>query len=251
MIFVHFEVKKHKKHGILEGKTIYELNHTYFGSCKKTGKKYELSKVKLLAPCNPSKIVAMGLNYLEHARELKMPIPLHPLIFMKAPSSLLNPGGKIVCPPSSKRVDYEAELAIVIKKKTKNVSPKKAFSHILGFTCLNDVTARDLQSIDGQWARSKSFDTFCPVGPWIVSGIDPNNLKIETRLNGRCVQKSNTNDLIFKVGEIVSFVSQIMTLMPGDVIATGTPPGVGQIKPGDTVKIKIEHIGELVNKVGK
>lgn len=249
MIYVRFIAENHNKQGILKGKVIHEIRPNFYSDFKETGQKYQLSKVKLLAPVEPSKIIALGLNYLEHARELKMPIPFEPLIFLKAQSAIIGHNDKIVRPESSNRVDYEAELAIVIKKKCKNVSIKKAKDYILGYTCLNDVTARDLQSHDGQWTRSKSFDTFCPIGPYIVSGINPANLKIEAYLNGKRVQNSNTCDLIFKIDEIVHFLSKIMTLMPGDVISTGTPPGVGPMKKGDQIKVKIEKIGELANKV--
>lgn len=249
MIYLRFQVEQQAKYGVVEGKTVYEITPHFYGPCKKTGKKYPLAKVKLLAPCQPSKIVAMGLNYLDHARELRMPIPLQPLIFLKASSALVGPGEQIVLPPQSKRVDYEAELAVVIKKKARNVSARDAAGYILGYTCFNDVTARDLQDADGQWARAKSFDTFAPAGPWIVDDIDAQNLAIETLVNGKVRQRSNTSELIFKIDEMVSFISQVMTLMPGDLIATGTPPGVGPLKPKDTVRVRIQKIGTLQNKV--
>jgi 2-keto-4-pentenoate hydratase/2-oxohepta-3-ene-1,7-dioic acid hydratase in catechol pathway len=237
------------KYGILSGKIIHEITPNYFTAFKKTGKKHHLSKVKLLAPAQPSKIIALGLNYIEHAKELKMPMPFEPLMFLKPPTAVIGPEDSIVYPKSSVKVDYEAELAVVIKKKAKNVPVNKAKDYILGYTCFNDVTARDLQKKDGQWTRAKSFDTFAPIGPWIVDGINPGNLKIETLLNGKRVQNSNTNDLIFKVEEIIYFVSHVMTLLPGDVIATGTPPGVGPMKKGDRVEVKIQKIGSLKNKV--
>ncbi|MBN1824319.1 MAG: fumarylacetoacetate hydrolase family protein [Endomicrobiales bacterium] len=251
MILLRFEAGGRKRHGMLEKKTVHEIKSDFFSKLSKTGKQYPLSKVKLLAPVEPSKIVAMGLNYIDHARELKMPIPLRPLFFLKAQSAVAGPGDAIVYPEASNQVDYEAELAVVIKKKTRNVSPKEAMGCVLGYTCLNDVTARDLQREDGQWARSKSFDTFSPIGPWIVTGIDPHRLKVETFLNGRKKQSSNTSELIFKIDELVSFVSRVMTLLPGDVISTGTPPGVGPMKPGDRVEVKIEKIGTLRNAVVK
>lgn len=250
MIYLRFQANgRDEKYGVLSGKTIQEITPNYFGPYKKTGKKYPLSKVKLLSPVNPSKIIALGLNYLDHARELRMPIPLQPLVFLKASSAVVGSGDNIVYPKSSNRIDYEAELAIVIKKKAKNVPEKKAMDYVLGYTCLNDVTARDIQSNDGQWARAKSFDTFAPIGPWIADSLNINDLKIETFLNGVCKQRSNTKDLIFKIEEIISFTSSIMTLYPGDVISTGTPPGVGPMKKGDTVKIRIQKIGDLVNRV--
>lgn len=249
MIYVRFNVNGQNRYGILQGKTIHEISPNFFVPFKKTGKTYSLSKVKLLPPCEPSKIIAMGLNYIAHAQELRLSIPMQPMFFLKAPSAVIGHLENIVFPSVSRRIDFEAELAIVIKKKAKNIPIRKVDEYILGYTCLNDVTARDLQKIDGQWARSKSFDTFCPIGPWIVDEIDPNNLKIESFLNGSIKQRSNTNDLIFKIDEIISFVSQVMTLMPGDIIATGTPPGVGPMQSGDTIEIKIEKIGSLINKV--
>ncbi|MFH1368359.1 MAG: fumarylacetoacetate hydrolase family protein [Elusimicrobiota bacterium] len=249
MIYVRFEAKKKVRHGILSGNVISEITPDFFSAYKRTGKKYALKNVRLLAPVKPSKIVALGLNYTDHAKELRMPLPLQPLIFLKAPTSVVGPGDCILYPPSSRRVDYEAELAIVIKKKCRNVAAKCALDYVLGYTCLNDVTARDLQSADGQWTRAKSFDTFCPIGPCIVSGINPNNLKIESYVNGEPRQSSNTENLIFKAEEIISFISEIMTLLPGDVIATGTPPGVGPLQRGDKVAVKVQKIGELVNKV--
>ncbi len=197
----------------------------------------------------PSKIVALGLNYIDHAKELNMKIPEEPIIFLKPPSALIGHLEKIIYPEGIKELHYEAELAIVIKKKAKNVPIENAFEYILGYTCLNDVTARDIQRKDIQWTRAKSFDTFCPVGPEIVSGVDPSNLKIETLLNDKIVQCSNTKNMIFKVPEILSFVSKVMTLEEGDIIATGTPPGVGPMQPGDKIEIRIENIGSLINFV--
>jgi len=200
---------------------------------------------------NPSKIIAIGLNYYDHARELKMPVPDHPIMFMKPSSAVIKNGRPIVYPRQSKNVHYEGELAIVIGKKARNISKSAAGKYIKGFTCANDITARDIQNIDGQWTRAKSFDTFCPLGPKVVKDIDPVNLKIRTRVNGKIKQNSNTKNMIFNVYELVSFVSSVMTLMPGDVIITGTPPGVGPMHVGDTVEVEIEGIGILKNKVVK
>jgi len=197
----------------------------------------------------PSKIVAVGLNYKEHAKELGMKTAAAPIIFLKPASAVIYNNEKIIYPKMSGQVDYEAELAVVIGKKCRNVTEKNAHKYIMGYTCLNDVTARDLQKKDGQWTRAKSFDTFCPIGPRIVSGIDPNNLKIELFLNGKLKQSSNTKNLIFKVEKLVSFISQVMTLEKNDVIATGTPVGVGPVKPGDKLEVKIEKIGTLTNYV--
>lgn len=210
------------------------------------GEVIPLSEVTLLPPCQPSKIVCVGLNYVRHAEELKMSLPDEPILFLKPPSSVLAPEGRIVLPQSSKQVDFEGEMAVVIGKRCRNIKADEADGHILGYTCFNDVTARDLQKKDGQWTRAKSFDTFAPFGPWIGK-IDPSNAEIRTRINGRTMQSSNTSDLIFSVPRLVQFISSVMTLEPGDVIATGTPPGVGQLQRGDVVEVEIEGIGVLRN----
>jgi 2-keto-4-pentenoate hydratase/2-oxohepta-3-ene-1,7-dioic acid hydratase in catechol pathway len=198
---------------------------------------------------NPSKVIAVGLNYRDHAEELKMPKPKNPILFMKPATSVIGNGENIVCPPQVKELHYEAELAIVIGKKVKNIEVKDAPSVIEGFTCANDVTAREQQRADGQWTRSKSYDTFCPLGPKIVKDLDANNLEIKLYLNGELKQSSNTKNMIFKVEELISFISHVMTLLPGDVIMTGTPPGVGEMKRGDTVEVEIKGIGRLKNSV--
>jgi 2-keto-4-pentenoate hydratase/2-oxohepta-3-ene-1,7-dioic acid hydratase in catechol pathway len=198
---------------------------------------------------NPSKVVAVGLNYRDHARELKMDIPGYPLIFMKPSTSVIGEGDPIVFPVQTQELHYEGELGIVIGKRARNVPAGKARDFIAGYTCANDVTARDLQRLDGQWTRAKSFDTFCPLGPRIVSDMDPTALEIMTRVNGEVKQRSTTANMIFDVYDLVSFISGIMTLLPGDVIITGTPPGVGPLLPGDTVEVEIEGIGTLTNTV--
>src|SRR3989339_162145 len=197
----------------------------------------------------PSKVIAVGLNYIDHAKELNMKIPDEPIIFIKPQTAVIWNKEKVKYPKMSKQVDYEAELAIVIGKKCKNISVKNAEKYILGYTCLNDITARDLQRKDGQWTRAKSFDTFCPIGPHIVSGINPDDLKIECYLNDKLKQSSSTKNLIFNVKKLVSFISQVMTLEKYDVISTGTPVGVGPVKIGDKIEIKIEKIGVLTNYV--
>ncbi|MEE8637916.1 MAG: fumarylacetoacetate hydrolase family protein [Candidatus Margulisiibacteriota bacterium] len=199
----------------------------------------------------PSKIICVGLNYRDHAKELKMPIPEYPILFMKPPTALIYNNDPIIYPPQTKELHYEAELAIVIKDRIKNVKKEEALKHVLGFTCGNDVTARDLQRMDGQWTRAKSFDSFCPVGPKIVKDIDPDNLNIKLYLNGEVKQSSNTSNMIFKVDHLVSFISNIMTLEPEDVILTGTPPGVGPMQVGDVVEVEVEGIGKLKSKVIK
>jgi len=211
-------------------------------------REYALKDVQLLPPSEPTKIVAVGLNYRDHAEELRLSLPEEPLIFMKPSSSVIGPGDPIVLPPQSARVDFEAELGIVIGKTACRVSRENASEYILGFTCLNDVTARDLQSKDGQWTRAKGFDTFCPVGPWVETQIDPFDLQIELYLNGELKQKSRTSNLIFDAYRLVEFISGIMTLFAGDIIATGTPSGIGPMVAGDTVEVRIEGIGSLINK---
>jgi 2-keto-4-pentenoate hydratase/2-oxohepta-3-ene-1,7-dioic acid hydratase in catechol pathway len=198
---------------------------------------------------HPTKIIAIGLNYLDHAKELNMEIPEYPLIFMKPPTAVIGNGEAIIYPPQTQELHYEGELGIVIGKRARNVSVEEARRYIAGYTCANDVTARDLQRIDGQWTRSKSFDTFCPLGPRIANDIDPTNLAITTRISGVTKQKSNTNQMIFNAYKLVSFISAVMTLMPGDVISSGTPPGVGELQDGDVVEVEIEGIGILRNTV--
>lgn len=209
-----------------------------------------LSDLEILPPTIPGKIICVGLNYTDHARELGMSLPKNPLIFLKPPSAILGHMGKIECPDQAERVDYEGELAVVIGKRCKNVHSSEAGSVIMGYTCFNDVTARDLQKKDGQWTRSKSFDTFAPFGPFIIdSGLDASDLFIRTRVNGKLRQDSRTSNLIFKVPQLIEFISHIMTLEPGDIIATGTPPGVGELHEGDEVEVEIEGIGILKNSV--
>jgi 2-keto-4-pentenoate hydratase/2-oxohepta-3-ene-1,7-dioic acid hydratase in catechol pathway len=210
---------------------------------------YPLDQVRLLAPAVPTKIVAVGLNYRDHAEEVRLPIPDEPLLFLKPASSVIGPGEEIVIPPESSRVDYEAELAVVIGKTARRIALEQAPDYILGYTCLNDVTARDLQKKDKQWTRAKSFDTFCPIGPWVETEVDPSDLGIELYLNGEQRQASRTSKLIFDVYRLVEFVSHVMTLQTGDVIATGTTSGIGAMNPGDTVEVRIEGIGSLTNPV--
>jgi len=211
---------------------------------------FKVEDISILAPVLPSKIVAIGLNYRAHAAEFNQEIPEEPLFFMKPSTAVIGPGENIVYPKHmSHRVDYEGELALVIGAEAKDISISEAPSYILGYTAFNDVTARDLQGRDGQWTRAKSFDTFAPLGPWIETELDPCSVTIESSLNGEVRQNSNTSDMIFNVFELVSFVSKVMTLLPGDVIATGTPPGVGKMKPGDIVEVRISGIGALTNTV--
>jgi 2-keto-4-pentenoate hydratase/2-oxohepta-3-ene-1,7-dioic acid hydratase in catechol pathway len=224
---VRFTHGEKAEYGILYSDAIQSLDGAPFNIIKTTNQHHRLSDIRLLPPCQPSKIIALGVNYRSHGEEMSHRIPTEPLIFLKPSTSVIGPEDNIIYPESSQRVDYEGELGVVIKSITRNVSKEEASHHILGYTCVNDVTARDLQARDKQWTRSKSFDTFCPIGPCI-----------ETEL-----------DLIFPVFELVSFISHIMTLLPGDVIATGTTSGIGPMQPGDTVEVKIENIGTLRNYV--
>jgi 2-keto-4-pentenoate hydratase/2-oxohepta-3-ene-1,7-dioic acid hydratase in catechol pathway len=206
-------------------------------------------EVEFLPPCEPEKIVAVGLNYKDHAEEIGMEQPDKPLIFLKPPSALIGSNSSIILPEESSRVDYEAELGIVIGKKAHQVSEQDADKYIFGYTCINDVTARDIQREDTQFTRAKSFDTFCPAGPWIETELDPSDLAITCMVNGKKRQASRTSRMIHSPQALVSFISGIMTLVPGDIIATGTPPGVGGLNHGDQVTVSIEGIGELVNTV--
>ncbi len=249
MKIIRLKHDEEKRFGRLEGEEVILLDGFPAPEARETGVRLPLSAVELLAPTEPSKIVALGLNYRDHARELGMPLPEEPLIFLKPPSAVIGPEEEIVLPRQSKRVDHEAELAVVIGRRAKDVRPEEALDYVLGYTCFNDVTARDLQQKDGQWTRAKSFDTFAPVGPWIETDLDPSDLRVEARVNGQVRQRSSTRELVFSVPEIISFVSSIMTLLPGDLIATGTPPGVGPLAPGDLVEIEIEGIGVLRNRV--
>jgi 2-keto-4-pentenoate hydratase/2-oxohepta-3-ene-1,7-dioic acid hydratase in catechol pathway len=227
-------------------------NKTFLGTVEGkrvdgNGRTYELSELQVLAPASPSKIVGVGLNYTDHARELGADVPERPTIFLKPSTSVIGTGDSIVCPAISSRVDFEGELAVVISHRCVNV--EDSTSVVLGYTCFNDVTARDLQIQDGQWTRSKSFDTFAPLGPFIAADLDPRNARLVTRVNGHQRQSQNTKDLFFDVDYLVRYISRIMTLEAGDVIATGTPAGVGPLRPGDTVDVHIAGIGTLSNNV--
>ena len=249
MKIIRFVAGRRTRYGILSGDAIQVINGSPFRSVRPVEECYRLSDVRLLAPCLPSKIVAVGLNYRSHAEELGTPLPEVPLIFLKPSTAVLGPEAAIVYPPASSRVDYEGELGVVIKKQARQVLANEALDYVLGYTCFNDVTARDLQNRDGQWTRAKGFDTFAAFGPCIETELDPTSVPVETHLNGDLKQQSNTNDLIYSVAEISSFISGVMTLLPGDVIATGTPGGIGPMSVSDTVEIRIAPIGTLRNYV--
>ncbi len=249
MRIVRFQDGGLVKWGVVEEGMIREMEGDPFTHFHLTSRAKQMGEVKLLSPCLPSKIVALGLNYRDHAEEVKMDLPEEPILFIKPSTSVIGPGDAIIYPKMSRRVDYEAELAVVIKKVAKAVSLERAGEYILGYTCFNDVTARDLQPKNGQWTKSKSFDTFAPIGPWIVTDLDPHHLEISTYLNGERRQHSNTRYLLFGPLQLVSYISNIMTLLPGDVIATGTPSGIGPMLIGDRVDVTIEGIGTLTNYV--
>ena len=249
MRLVRFLVHGRTAYGILNNQEAAELDGEGYASLSSIGARHRTSDVILLAPCVPTKIVAVGLNYRDHARELGMQVPESPILFLKPPTSVIGPGETIVRPAMSSRVDYEAELGIVIRDRVSRIPPEASRDHILGYTCANDVTARDLQKKDGQWTRAKSFDTFCPIGPWIQTDLDPDDLLVESYVNGERRQSSRTSQFIFGVDLLVSFISQVMTLEPGDLIITGTPAGIGPLQAGDEVEVRIEGIGCLKNIV--
>lgn len=251
MKIAKFIMDNTEHYGCIEGDTIKLIDGDIFGEFSMSGKCANLNDVRLVAPCRPTKIAAVGLNYADHAEEMGDEIPEFPALFLKPDTAVIGPEENIIYPPMSNRVDYEAELAIVIKKTAENISKEEAFDYILGYTCLNDVTARDLQKQDPQWTRAKSFNTFAPIGPVISTDLDPNNLDIKLYLNSELKQCSNTRNFIFKPDYLVSEISKIMTLKPGDIITTGTPSGIGEMKNGDVVEIEIEGIGILKNTVKK
>ncbi|MFT3661706.1 MAG: fumarylacetoacetate hydrolase family protein [Gordonia sp. (in: high G+C Gram-positive bacteria)] len=226
-----------------------EIAEHPFGQPTFTGRTWQLSQTRLLAPILASKVICIGKNYADHAEEMGGRAPEDPIIFLKPNTSIVGPGVPIVRPPSSDRVDYEGELAIVIGRPCKDVRAAAAASAILGYTVANDVTARDQQALDGQWTRAKGYDTFCPLGPWIETSLDPSDLAIDTVLDGETRQSSRTSRMLHDVGEIVEWISRVMTLLPGDVILTGTPAGIGPMTAGQTVSVTVEGIGTLTNPV--
>ncbi len=262
MKLARFSINEKIAYGVVEDDKVFELGIDLFSEglehalpgivamAKEQGEPHRLKDIKLLAPTVPSKIVAIGLNYKAHAAEFDKELPEEPMFFFKPPTAVIGPGDKILYPSHmSHRVDFEAELAVVVGKVARNIPAYESRDYILGFTCFNDVTARDLQGRDKQYARAKGFDTFAPMGPWIETELDTSDIVIESFLNTEPKQNTSTSDMIFSVEELFSFVTQVMTLMPGDVIATGTPSGVGKMKPGDEVEVRIEGIGSLVNVV--
>lgn len=249
-----------EKYGLIEGDEARSIRGLPWESLETTGEKYPLGSVKLLAPVQPQDVFAIGLNYCEHAEESNMKLPTAPVVFIKASSSVVGPEDDIVLPKMAPdEVDYEAELVVVIGKTCRNVSESEALDYVLGYTCGNDVSARDCQlKHDAQWARGKSFDTFCPLGPWIETNLDPNNTLVSLKLNGETMQSLNTDCMIFNCATLVSYCSHVATMKPGTIIMTGTPPGVGFareepvfLRDGDRVEVTIDGIGTLTNGVVK
>ena len=236
--------------GILQEKKVFEINGDIFGEYVITKATYDINELRILPPCFPTKIVAVGLNYRDHVEEMKKTLPEEPMLFMKPSTAIIGPEDKIIYPTHmASRVDYEGELGVVIGKRAYWVKESEALKYVFGYSCINDVTARDLQAKDVQYTRAKGFDSFAPIGPVIETELDPTDLQISTFLNGERKQHSRTSNLIFSVPRLVSFVSHVMTLLPGDIIATGTPAGIGSMRIGDKVEVEIEGIGILRNYV--
>jgi len=239
------------KYGWLLGDKVGEIGGNVFGRYRRKEADIPLADVKLLAPSEPSKIVCVGRNYVEHAKELGNEVPKVPLIFLKPPSSVISDGDTVILPPQSVQVEHEGELVAVIGKRGRYITAENAKKHILGYTIGNDVTARDLQRSDDQWTRAKGFDTFCSFGPWIDTEFDPADAVLTCRVNGQMRQMASTRDLVFNVPTLIAYVSSVMTLEPGDLIFTGTPAGVGELENGDEVVVEIEGLGVLKNPVRK
>ncbi len=237
------------RYGWLHEDKIGDIQGNLFGKYRRLEAKTPLADVKLLAPCEPSKIVCVGRNYVEHARELGNEVPQIPLIFLKPPSSIINPGETVILPPQSKQVEHEAELVVVMGKRARHVTAEDARNYVFGYTVGNDVTARDLQKIDDQWTRAKGFDTFCPFGPWVDTEFDISDALITCKVNGQPRQMASTRDMVFNVPTLIAYITSVMTLMPGDLIFTGTPSGVGPLENGNEVVVEIEGLGVLRNPI--
>lgn len=236
--------------GVVEGETIVAIDGHPFAEIKKTDQRWAVADVRLLSPILPSKVIGIGLNYADHAAEHGAEVPKEPLVFLKPSTSVIGPHDVIRLPPQSKQVEHEAELAVVIGVSgARRVDRAAAEKAIFGYTCANDVTARDLQRSDGQWTRAKGFDSFCPIGPWITTGVDVGDIEVRCEVNDEVRQLGRTKDMVFDVATLIAYVSHIMTLLPGDVILTGTPAGVSPLHSGDMVNVRIEGLGELRNPV--
>lgn len=238
-------------YGELQDKEITCLTDAPWLGGKPNGERLAINNVMLKAPVEPTKVVCIGLNYHAHVKASYSAdeAPEWPLLFLKPPSSIIGSGDNIIHTWQSERIDYEAELGVVIGRQTRSVSPELAPESIFGFTCANDVTARDLQKKDGQWSRAKGFDTFCPVGPWIATDVNYDDIEVKGVLNGKTMQQGRTSQMIFKIPFLISYVSSVMTLEPGDLILTGTPAGIAPMKPGDIIEVEIEQVGILTNQV--
>lgn len=249
MKYVRFQGHHGPQWGVVEGEQVKTLTCAPYETVEYDGGSVPLADCQLLAPCTPTKIVCVGKNYAEHAREMGAEPPGFPVLFLKGLNTLNAPDGEIDPPAFVQRLDYEGELGVVIRRRATKIAAEEYQDYVLGYTCLNDVTARDVQQHDGQWTRAKSMDGFCPVGPWVVDGIDPSDLSLTTRVNGKVVQQGNTADFITTVPQLLAFITASMTLEPGDVVATGTPAGIGPMGSGDVVEVDISHIGVLRNRV--
>lgn len=247
--YVRFDDGQGAAYGLLKGDKVVLLEGSISERWEKTNKEYDLKEVKLLAPCEPGKVVGIGINYKEVVNQKGDPMPEEPVIFLKPGTSVIGPNEAIITPKGVKELNYEAELVVVIKDRIKNVSVEDAKNHILGYTCGNDITAKDFMIKGKPWTKGKSYDTFMPIGPCIVQGLDGDNLNIKMYHNGNLTQDSNTSDMVFDVSQIISYVSHVMTLNPGDIISTGTPPGKGNLVPGDIIEVELEGIGRLRNTV--
>ena len=237
------------KYGWMLDDKVGEIQGNIFGEYRRREAKTPVGELKLFAPCEPSKIICVGRNYVEHAKELGNEVPKVPLIFLKPPSSIISNGENIYLPPQSKQVEHEAELVVVIGARAKNITAETAKEYIFGYTIGNDITARDLQKTDSQWTRAKGFDTFCSFGPWIDTEFDASDAVVTCRVNGQMRQMASTRDMVFNVGTLIAYISSVMTMEPGDIIFTGTPAGVGELKNGDVVDVEIEGLGKLSNPV--
>ncbi len=250
MKIVRYQVNEGEpKYGWMLDDKVGEIQGNLFGEYRRREAKIPAAELKMLAPCAPSKILCVGRNYVEHAKELGNEVPKVPLIFLKPPSSIISNGEHIILPPQSSQVEHEAELVVVIGRHAKNVTTDTAKEFIFGYTIGNDITARDLQKTDGQWTRAKGFDTFCSFGPWIDTEFDASDAVVTCRVNGQMRQMASTRDMVFNVATLIAYISSVMTLEPGDIIFTGTPAGVGELKNGDVVDVEIEGLGKLSNPV--
>lgn len=249
MKYVRFLHHNSIKYGILDADVVQEISNSFFDEFELLTFQYHISEVKLLPPSTPTKVLCAGLNYRKHVEQMGDQVPEFPPYFIKSPAAIIGAGDDIIYPPVGQRVEYEGELALVIKNTIKNIPQEEAMEHVFGYTCFNDVTERSLVKLQGQLTRAKGFDTFGPLGPCIATDLDPSSLTIRTYLNGELKQEGEISDLIFPIDYLIHYMSQCMTLFPGDIISTGSPPGTAPIKPGDIVEVTVNEIGVLRNRV--